>query len=146
VELLAAATGDPVPSVGRLAAAVLGGFGTDGIEKVVASRAEDRALDPSVRRVLVRALSGSDPEAAGPPLARLLSDPVPAVVAEAALVLGGLSDRRACPELIRLVEEGEEQQQEEAWRCLRRIAGEDFGYGTPAAREAWEAWWAEAGR
>ncbi|GEM_PF-3407531 len=143
VEALAGVLADESPRVSRVAARVLSGFGTGGIVEVLGEGLAREGVSRGARIVLVKALAGHGREASSEHLAAVLSDADLVVRGEAALALGSWKDRRAVPELIRLVEEGKRSRQDRAHRLLVRLSGEDFGVGTPAAREAWEAWWEE---
>jgi len=136
---------DPDPGVGGRAAEVLGTFGVEGAIRDFGTALRNRELPASVRLRLVGALKERDPSKASKELFPLLSDGDASVRGAAALALGRWRERRAVPELIRLVEEGLDAEQAEAHRILARITKKSFGYGTPEAREKWESWWRREG-
>jgi HEAT repeat protein len=141
VRALARAVRDADPDVGFRAAAVLGGFQTRSVPAILGEALRERGPASRVRRRLIRSLEALEGREAVPDLLAVLVDPDLEVRGEAALVLGDWKVRGAIPELIRLVEEGLDAQQARAHRCLVRMTGTDHGYGTPEAREKWEAWW-----
>ncbi|MHC4597537.1 MAG: HEAT repeat domain-containing protein [Planctomycetota bacterium] len=146
VRALAEALGDGDPDVACRAAAVLGGFHTRSIARVLGTALREAGGPFRVRRTLIRSIESVEGREAVPDLLAVLADPDLALRAEAAVVLGRWKVRAAIPELIRLVEEGLDAQQSEAHRLLVRMTGVDHSFGTPEAREKWEAWWEAQGR